>query len=119
MQGLCERFERTFSIDVERSLAHVAGDPATNTAVIRIIEEALNNVARHAGSSKIDLRLACSAERNVLEMRDDGCGFDINDHVAGHGLAIMRERASAADIDLTVRSAPGAGTLVRMAWGTA
>jgi signal transduction histidine kinase len=116
MVRLCERFEKTFTIDVVRALAPVTGDPATNTAVIRILEEAFNNVARHAGGSRIDLRLGRLAERNVLEMRDDGCGFDTNDHIAGHGLAIMRERASAADIDLAVHSAPGSGTLVRMTW---
>ena len=119
MRSLCERFESTFGFEIERTLTPVAGGPATNTAVIRILEEAFNNVARHARGSKIDLRLTRVAERNVLEMRDDGCGFDTRDHVAGHGLAIMHERASAADINLTIRSARGSGTLVRMAWDLA
>lgn len=116
MQHLCERFEQTFAINVERRLAPVTGKPETNTAVIRILEEAFTNVARHAGSSTIDLQLTRFAEQNVVEMRDDGCGFDTTDHIAGHGLAIMRERADAAAIDLAVHSAPGSGTLVRMTW---
>ena len=55
--------------------------------------------------------------RDSLEVRDDGCGFDLSDVSADHlGLCIIRERAEAIGAELKIRSRPGAGTTVEVEW---
>jgi signal transduction histidine kinase len=83
--------------------------------VLRIAQEALHNAARHAGAEHITLRLRDGDGRLVLEVRDDGGGFDPDDpdlrsrHL---GLTSMEERAARLGGTLEVRSAPGRGTSV-------
>ena len=82
--------------------------------LIRIIQEALTNVHKHAGAGRV--RLAFSQDRDGIALRieDDGRGFDpagVEREGGRHfGLAIMRERASHVGGRLTIDSAPGAGT---------
>ena len=87
-------------------------------AVYRIAQEAMHNALRHAGASRIDVDLMSRNGDVVLEVTDDGRGFDPSAAGAGArrlGLASMRERARAVDGLLTVTSRPGGGTTVRMA----
>jgi len=69
MNLVCDCFEATFEMGVERTLEPVVGDAATNTAVTRILEEALNKVVRHSGGSKIEISVKRSSELTTLEMR--------------------------------------------------
>lgn len=89
------------------------------TAVYRIAQEALQNVMKHAGAQHVHLRLATTAEAVVLEVSDDGAGFDPG--VAGeragpggYGLPGMQQRAELLGGALTADSAPGRGTTVRL-----
>jgi len=85
-------------------------------ALYRVAQEALHNALRHSGAGRISVSLTGTARRVVLEVADDGAGFAAAAPGAGGlGLASMRERAAAAGGVLTVRSAPGSGTRVRMA----
>jgi signal transduction histidine kinase len=89
------------------------------TAVYRIAQEALHNALRHSGAPTIRVSLAVRRSRMVLEVADRGRGFAADTPAAsrapvGLGLASMRERAAAAGGRLTVRSAPGDGTVVRL-----
>jgi signal transduction histidine kinase len=84
----------------------------------RIALEALGNAARHAGASRVTLRLAGDDTRVVLEVVDDGVGFQPGapggaGRVGRLGLRSMRERAELAGGTLDVMSAPGVGTVVR------
>ncbi len=91
--------------------------PEVQTALYRIAQEALNNVARHAQASRawVDLRLGDDGAR--LEIGDDGCGFEQSHNGAGHfGLVNMRERAAAIGADLTLDSRKGRGTVVTVEW---
>jgi signal transduction histidine kinase len=89
-----------------------------HSAVYRVTQEALNNVARHAKARHVVVELECGAGNVRLTVHDDGCGFDAEAEApAGHlGLRSMRERAKEAGADLRVLSAPGEGTLVILDW---
>ncbi len=79
----------------------------------RIAQEALHNTVKHAQASQVDLRLGCDENAVVMEIRDNGKGFEANASYPGHlGLRSMRERAERLGGDLTVESAPDAGTRV-------
>ena len=89
--------------------------PEAAVALFRIAQEALNNVAKHAGARQVRIELAGDAEEIVMRVVDDGAGFDPAAAARGKrwGMKTMRERAEAAGGRLEVDSAPGAGTTVR------
>ena len=87
------------------------------TALYRIAQEALQNVAKHAGASAVRLELGADAGSARLVVADDGMGFDVDaPREAGrphaYGLVGMQERAALAGARLTVASTPGRGTTV-------
>jgi signal transduction histidine kinase len=87
----------------------------TEQAVYRVAQEALHNALRHAGARQVTLAVTAPPQRVVLEVTDDGAGFDPAAPAgAGLGLASMRERAAAAGGTVTLGSAPGKGTTVRL-----
>jgi signal transduction histidine kinase len=83
-------------------------------AVYRVAQEALHNALRHSGADTICVSLAARRHRVILEVADRGRGFAVDAPFGGLGLASMGERAAAVGGMLTVRSAPGEGTLVRL-----
>ena len=85
------------------------------TVLYRIAQEALNNVAKHAGASSVELILAQRADHVSLIIEDDGVGFDADNEIAipsGLGVAGMRERAAFAGGTLEIESRRGAGTSI-------
>lgn len=81
-----------------------------------IAERALDNAVRHAQAHEIQCRLKRAANHATLEIRDNGVGFSIQniaEKPVGLGLLLMRFDAQRAGVELTVRSEPGGGTLVR------
>jgi len=94
-----------------------ASDPARDRELFRVVQEALQNAVRHADAAHVVVRLAADGGRLVLEVADDGAGFDpaARDVRARRlGLTSMEERAARAGGALEIRSAPGAGTTVRL-----
>jgi PAS domain S-box-containing protein len=91
--------------------------PDVQIALYRIAQEALNNVARHAGAGQAIVSLRCQPQAVELCISDDGRGFDpahvAHDHL---GVGIMRERAEAIDALLRVDSRPGCGTQIVVVW---
>jgi signal transduction histidine kinase len=81
-----------------------------------ITQEALNNALKHAGAKKETVRLCVEGDRLVLEIADDGQGFDLEEaqHRGGMGLSTMRERAKEMCGMLAIESSPGQGTMVRI-----
>lgn len=89
--------------------------PGLETALYRIAQEALTNVARHAGTSAVRMRLEYAPESARLAVSDQGAGFDpdrLRSHPPAFGLLGMRERAAAAGGVLNLDSRPGGGTCV-------
>ena len=79
-----------------------------------IFKEAINNAARHASGSRIDVELQLSGTQLILTVADDGAGFDPAVDADGNGLESMSRRARRLGARFDVRSRPGAGTVVRL-----
>jgi signal transduction histidine kinase len=90
--------------------------PDTEREILRIAQEAIHNVKKHAGARKLSVQLEYRPQEIALDVRDDGQGFAADEAPApGHyGLTGMRERAAAIDGTLEVISEPGGGTTVRL-----
>jgi len=86
-------------------------------AIYRVCQEALNNVAKHAGASLVEISLKHEAGAIELSLRDDGRGFDPERTTSGHyGLSMMHERAEAVGALLSIMSQPGRGTELTIRW---
>ena len=90
-------------------------DEDKQATIYRVGQEALSNVIQHANASRVEVRLAAQNGGAALIVEDDGEGFDASgtDH-GGLGLGGMTERARLVGGELDIRSAPGAGTTVRL-----
>lgn len=92
--------------------------PDVETAIFRIGQEALSNVARHGRAANVWVDLVCGDGVCILTVRDDGVGFDVPNKLEGPwgmkavGLIGMQERAEQLDGRVVVESSPGAGALV-------
>lgn len=91
-------------------------DPFVETAIFRIVQEALTNVTRHAGANMATVELNFNPEHVVvLRIKDEGKGFDLGHAQKSHsgwGLAGMAERAESINGKLRIESSPGKGTMV-------
>jgi signal transduction histidine kinase len=87
-------------------------DPATETAAYFVVAEALTNVAKHSQATEARVALAQESGHLRVEVVDDGIGGA--SLAKGHGLAGLDDRVRAAGGDLSVRSAPGIGTLLKV-----
>jgi signal transduction histidine kinase len=114
--GLLRRLHGA-DIDLDADPGAATGDGARDRDVLRIAQEALHNAVRHAGAGHITVRLAASDGRLVLDVADDGAGFDPDApglRARRLGLTSMEERARRLGGRLELRSAPGAGTTVHL-----
>jgi len=86
-------------------------------ALFHICQEALANVAKHASAKRVDVNVWRSSERVMLEIRDDGNGFDMSkmSMTIGHGLANIQTRARNVGGDVEITSVIGEGTSL-LAW---
>ena len=91
-------------------------DPAIEGVVLRVAQEAIVNIVKHAGAKRLDLRLGYETKGVRLSVTDDGRGFAVDPDFrtyGGHwGLLGMRERASQIGARLSVQSTPGQGTKI-------
>jgi signal transduction histidine kinase len=99
--------------------AVLCGEPdlpmSAKEALYRIAQEALHNTIKHAGASKVIVSLECAHGDVVLEIRDNGVGFDTSRMYHGHvGLQSMRERAEVVGGIVRIQSRQGAGTQVQV-----
>ena len=102
------------NIDVRGPADRLALSTEVETQLFAIGREALANVMKHASASEAHVRVETREGRVVVEVRDNGRGFDPAAGHPGHfGLESMRSRASEIGGRLTISSAPGLGTLVR------
>ncbi|HSB78322.1 MAG TPA: GAF domain-containing protein [Candidatus Methylomirabilis sp.] len=113
-------FSQQAGIQVRLEVSDEAGQirfaPEVEVQLIRIVQEALNNVRKHSGAPAARVRFWREADHVLVAVEDDGSGFDPGappkDGQRHFGLATMRERAEAVGGRLTLRSAPGRGTQV-------
>jgi signal transduction histidine kinase len=104
-------------IDLEIEGDVTFGDDERDAEVLRIAQEALQNALRHGGAQRVVVTLGADGGGRVLEVRDDGGGFEPGDpelrsrHL---GLTSMEERAQRLGGRLEIRSAPGSGATIRL-----
>jgi signal transduction histidine kinase len=116
LRRLVEREEWTeIGAKVKVGGAVRALDPMVEREVLRVAQEALQNVKRHARATETTVDLHYSDEAVLLTIEDNGVGFRMEDVPAGHfGLMGMKERAAVVDGELSVVSELGRGTTVRL-----
>lgn len=103
-------------IEVQAPERRILLEPATEEHLYLFAQEALHNVIKHAGASHAVVRLeAAESSRLILEIEDDGTGFDPARVPAGHlGLRTMADRVEQIGGNLEIESAPHTGTMVRV-----
>lgn len=106
-------------LSVEVEAARCQLPEHVETAIYRIAQEALQNVAKHADASQVVLRLSAYPATVVVEIADNGSGFDTTNTssetgIVRYGLAGIRERAELIGAELELDSWPGRGTAVRL-----
>ncbi|WP_344952894.1 GAF domain-containing sensor histidine kinase [Actinomadura miaoliensis] len=118
-----EVLDRAYDTDVRLTVDGAVVLPEEHEAVVfRIAQEALHNALRHASARTVRVRLGALDGGVVLEVADDGTGFDPGASAksgggephGGLGLASMRDRACSIGGTLTIDAAPGTGTVVRL-----
>ncbi len=116
-QAIQESEGLTVTFTVEGEIRRLT--PERELAVYRIVQEALNNVVKHAQARSVQVELKYDDQLAVL-IRDDGCGFEMPDRVEalserGHfGLIGLRERAELIEAELLIHSSPGTGTTIEL-----
>ena len=115
-EALGYRAEAEVTVDIGALPDDDAFPPGAQEALFRVAQEALSNVARHARAEHVTLSLTQADEDGpvVLEIRDDGQGYDLAAAPSGMGLANIRQRVTTLGGTLDVQSAPGAGTTLRV-----
>jgi signal transduction histidine kinase len=121
LESLVERVRTVHGLAVEREIAlRLDGGheptrlvPEVESTAYRLVQEALTNVAKHAQAERARVVVTEAPGQLLIEVHDDGRGFDPNESDSGFGLLGMRERVDLIGGDLTVESEPGAGTVVR------
>ena len=114
LEALCKDMAERLDVPVDARLTDVRLSPQADLAIYRFVQEALTNIGKHAEATSVTVTLGPSGDRAVVEVRDDGAGFDTTVPRPGHhGLTGMRFRAETMGGRVTVTSAPGQGTLLR------
>ena len=110
-----EEFSDRFGIRVDCRVSDVRPvPPRVAIEMLRILQEALNNVRKHANARRTIVRVDDRRASIVLSVRDDGIGFDPTIVESGYGRQSMHERAQSIGARLSVASAPGRGTTVTL-----
>ncbi len=108
--GICSNFE---AVGLEGKLS-----PQIETAFYRIVQEALNNIAKHAQADRVEIALVKKDSRIYASVQDNGKGFDVDKVVhpeapeRGFGIVGIQERVSLLGGQLEIQSRPGFGTLI-------
>jgi two-component system, NarL family, sensor histidine kinase UhpB len=120
LRGLAQEFRTTsgLRVNVSAPWGHLADlEPERETALYRIAQEALTNVAKHARATEASITVTMDGRTLRIEIADNGSGFDPEQIVVadGHfGLVTMRERAEMAGGTLSIETRNGRGTCVRV-----
>lgn len=128
VQWFCKQFESLYgNIRVSRTMSVEEADVAEHFRVVifRIVQESMNNAAKHSEAKKIHVSLGKKNNHIELRVEDDGKGFEVgsafpaSDHSTGLGINGMRERAELSGGTFSILSTPGRGTLIRASWPAA
>lgn len=125
VEGHFRKYEDAYdNIKLERNLDVAETEIPTHlkSEIFRIIQEAMNNAAKHAHASMVTVSMLSDHGNLILGIRDNGVGFDTKQFTGGHvsqqgiGLRSMRERAESTGGFFSIRSFPGSGTTIEVRW---
>jgi PAS domain S-box-containing protein len=119
LNWFCREYEKIYShIRVEKEIDLSERDLADSlkTAIYRICQEAMNNIAKHSQANLVSLKLQEKDGRIELTIQDDGRGFDLDTVRRGLGLSTMKERAQHSGGSFDLESGIGKGTKIRLSW---
>jgi two-component system, NarL family, sensor histidine kinase UhpB len=115
LSALATRVAEQAHLDISRQLdPGLALSPQQELVVYRVAQEALTNVARHAGAVRVELRLDRDDGQALLCVRDDGRGLRSTDLSSSHGIRGMRERAMLIGAQLAIARSPLRGSEVKL-----
>lgn len=118
IRWLSDRFCERTGIEVDfRSEFDGRLHDETETHLFRIVQEALTNIARHSGASKVDIHLRADGDRILLTIHDNGKGLPESPAASnntGMGLSGMKARARSAGGEMTFKSQPGSGLTIEV-----
>jgi PAS domain S-box-containing protein len=121
----CREFESTYShinIRQEINIEESEVPDSLKTVIYRVLQEAMNNIAKHSKADRINLLLRKMDGAIELGIEDNGEGFDPEEALArigtnrGLGLSSMRERAELSGGSFSIKSSKGAGTVIKAMW---
>lgn len=105
----------TLDVDVSMENEERTIDSITSFTVFRVLQEACNNIIKHANATMILISLKFSEKKITLTVEDDGIGFELKEREnEGFGLTIMKERASSLGGTFTIQTEKGKGTKVEL-----
>ena len=121
----CREFQNVYaSVRINSEIAIQENDIPSplKTVIYRILQEALNNIAKHSQADLVHLSLQKRHDGMELKVHDNGSGFDLTEAISlqpsrrGFGLASMRERAELSGAEFKIKSASGEGTTIWVRW---
>lgn len=126
LEWFCREFQNLHSslqLDLKTSIGEEEIPDLLKITIFRIVQEALNNVAKHSGAKRVNLLVRKNRASIELLVQDDGKGFDLESTVAQNsgrslGLAVMRERVELTAGIFSVESVLAMGTTIRVLWPT-
>ena len=121
----CREFQKVYAsirVEADINVREEIIPSALKTVMYRILQEALNNVAKHSAADLVRLSLEQKGHRIIMRIQDNGVGFDVSKAISmtpsrrGFGLASMRERAGLTGADFRITSEADQGTTIRVEW---
>jgi signal transduction histidine kinase len=116
VKGLCREFSEQYHMKVECACSRIPEELDKDVALcfLRIVQEALHNIAKHSRALKVSVEVSGGANDLTLAIADDGVGFEMSNvrKTAGLGLVSMRERIHLIGGEFTIVSQPGSGTKI-------
>ncbi|MFP4307404.1 MAG: PAS domain S-box protein [Desulfococcaceae bacterium] len=125
IRSFCRDFESVqprMQIDHNLDIGEASVPRNLKLLIFRVVQEAVNNAAKHSEGDRVRLELTESDGRIALTLADNGGGFDVAEALqkgfrqGGLGLSSMKERTELAGGRFEIRSAPGQGTVIRAEW---
>jgi PAS domain S-box-containing protein len=116
IEWLAKDFEHRSGIRCQVDVQEVALEKNRSTAMFRVCQESLTNVARHAQATQVEISLKESSKAFILSIRDNGRGITDSQKIQTKSLGLlgMRERAGLVGGSLSIQGQPGEGTIVVM-----
>jgi PAS domain S-box-containing protein len=115
----CREFQKVyphFHVQRQIELQEQEVPEKLKIVIFRILQEAMNNVAKHSRGTSIVLSLGRKSDRIDLKIQDNGAGFDLENCRKGLGLSSMKERAQHSGGIFILESSPGRGTCLEAMW---